>query len=145
MQTVNFVCLKGFSCRSAACPRERSEAGISNRTIEKMNTKVDIKWNGNMVFVAKVAGFSVQMDAAPEVGGREQGPRPKPLTLAALGGCTGIWTWFQFWRKCAYLLNPLVCRSRQSKQKITRRCTLKSISSIFLRVRTFLWKNFKKR
>jgi putative redox protein len=43
-----------------------------------------------MAFTATVNGFSVQMDAASDVGGTEKGPRPKPLTLAALGGCTGM-------------------------------------------------------
>jgi putative redox protein len=30
------------------------------------------------------------MDAGPQVGGENLGPRPKPLMLAALGGCTGM-------------------------------------------------------
>jgi putative redox protein len=30
------------------------------------------------------------MDGAPEFGGQEKGPTPKPLVLAALGGCTGM-------------------------------------------------------
>jgi putative redox protein len=55
-----------------------------------MSTKVRIKWNGKMAFDADVNGFVVRMDAAPEAGGKDQGPRPKPLTLAALGGCTGM-------------------------------------------------------
>jgi putative redox protein len=55
-----------------------------------MSTKVDVLWNENMAFTATVNGFSVQMDAASDVGGTEKGPRPKPLTLAALGGCTGM-------------------------------------------------------
>ncbi len=55
-----------------------------------MSTKVRIKWNGKMAFDADVNGFAIRMDAAPEAGGKDQGPRPKPLTLAALGGCTGM-------------------------------------------------------
>lgn len=55
-----------------------------------MSTKVRIKWNGDMAFDADVNGFALRMDAAPEAGGKDLGPRPKPLTLAALGGCTGM-------------------------------------------------------
>ncbi|HOW25731.1 MAG TPA: OsmC family protein [Bacteroidales bacterium] len=55
-----------------------------------MSTKVRIKWNGKMAFDADVNGFAIRMDAAPEAGDKDQGPRPKPLTLAALGGCTGM-------------------------------------------------------
>ena len=55
-----------------------------------MSTRVKVNWSGDMSFVADISGFSVQMDASPEVGGQGKGPRPKPLTLAALGGCTGM-------------------------------------------------------
>lgn len=55
-----------------------------------MSTKVTINWSGDMAFVAEVNGFAVQLDASREVGGKGKGPRPKPLTLAALGGCTGM-------------------------------------------------------
>ena len=55
-----------------------------------MSTKVRIKWHGDMAFAADVNGFAIRMDAAPEAGGQDMGPRPKPLTLAALGGCTGM-------------------------------------------------------
>jgi putative redox protein len=35
-------------------------------------------------------GFSVQMDAAVEVGGQGRGMRPQSLVLVGLGGCTGM-------------------------------------------------------
>ena len=35
-------------------------------------------------------GNKIVMDAAESVGGKNRGPRPKPLTLASLGGCTGM-------------------------------------------------------
>jgi putative redox protein len=47
-------------------------------------------WQGDMVFDADVGGHHLIMDADPAFGGREQGPRPKRLLLAALGGCTGM-------------------------------------------------------
>ncbi len=51
---------------------------------------VDIKWNGKMSFSTEVDGHEIKMDAKPEVGGEGSGPRPKPLILVALGGCTGM-------------------------------------------------------
>lgn len=51
---------------------------------------VDIKWNGKMSFSTEVDGHEVILDAKPESGGEENGPRPKPLILVALGGCTGM-------------------------------------------------------
>ncbi len=55
-----------------------------------MNNKVDIKWTGDMAFEADVNGFKLTIDADEKVGGQNKGPRPKPLTLASLGGCTGM-------------------------------------------------------
>ncbi len=43
-----------------------------------------------MAFEAQVDGFNILMDASPEVGGQSQGPTPKPLLMASLGGCTGM-------------------------------------------------------
>lgn len=43
-----------------------------------------------MTFEAEVNGFKIMMDADPAVGGGNSGPRPKPLTLVSLGGCTGM-------------------------------------------------------
>ncbi|WP_376790889.1 OsmC family protein [Thermoflexus sp.] len=36
------------------------------------------------------SGHTVVMDAAPDVGGTNQGPRPMELVLAALAGCTAM-------------------------------------------------------
>lgn len=55
-----------------------------------MSTNIAVTWNQDMAFTAEVNGFSLQLDAAPEVGGTSKGPRPKPLMLASLGGCTGM-------------------------------------------------------
>lgn len=55
-----------------------------------MNNKVDITWSGDMAFEADVNGFKLIIDADEKVGGQNKGPRPKPLTLASLGGCTGM-------------------------------------------------------
>lgn len=51
-----------------------------------------VKWNGSgMAFDATAStGHTVRMDAAPEVGGENTGPRPMEMILMGLGGCTGI-------------------------------------------------------
>ena len=55
-----------------------------------MKHNVKTAWKGNMKFDAGVNGHSVIMDALPEVGGEDLGPRPKQLLLASLAGCTGM-------------------------------------------------------
>lgn len=52
--------------------------------------KVNIDWSGDMAFKADVNGFTLNLDADEKVGGKNTGPRPKPLLLVALGGCTGM-------------------------------------------------------
>jgi putative redox protein len=52
--------------------------------------KVSVKWLNNMSFSADVNGHEIILDAAGEVGGENKGPRPKPLLLTALAGCTGM-------------------------------------------------------
>lgn len=49
-----------------------------------------ISWKGNMAFEADVNGHKIMLDATDEVGGENLGPRPKPLMLTALAGCTGM-------------------------------------------------------
>jgi putative redox protein len=51
---------------------------------------VNIEWAGDMAFEAEVNDFKIMLDAVPAVGGQNRGPRPKPLTLVSLGGCTGM-------------------------------------------------------
>ena len=52
--------------------------------------QVQVNWLENMAFEAKVNGHKFVLDAAAEVGGENRGPRPKPLLLTALAGCTGM-------------------------------------------------------
>ncbi len=51
---------------------------------------VNITWNANMAFTVNVDGHQIIVDADEKVGGTNQGPRPKPLLLASLGGCTAM-------------------------------------------------------
>lgn len=55
-----------------------------------MKHVVDTEYKDLMTFVSKVSGHEVIIDAVAEAGGRDLGPRPKELMLAALGGCTGM-------------------------------------------------------
>ena len=52
--------------------------------------KVRVNWLKNMAFEAEVNGHKIILDAAAQVGGENRGPRPKPLMLVALAGCTGM-------------------------------------------------------
>jgi putative redox protein len=48
-------------------------------------------WKGKMVFEGKTeSGHSVLMDAKPEVGGEDKGPRPMEFLMVSLGGCTAM-------------------------------------------------------
>lgn len=51
---------------------------------------VSTKWLENMSFESEINGHKIIVDAKEEVGGQDRGPRPKPLMLAALGGCTSM-------------------------------------------------------
>lgn len=51
---------------------------------------VSTKWLENMSFESEINGHKLVIDAKEEVGGQDLGPRPKPLMLAALGGCTSM-------------------------------------------------------
>lgn len=55
-----------------------------------MKTSVNTKWTKDMGFDALVSGHHLKMDAGVESGGHDAGPRPKPLLLAALSGCSGM-------------------------------------------------------
>lgn len=43
-----------------------------------------------MAFEAEVNGHKFILDADESVGGHDSGPRPKPLMMVALAGCTGM-------------------------------------------------------
>jgi len=52
---------------------------------------LSINWKGKMAFSGvSPTGHKFIMDAAPEVGGENSGPRPTELLLQAVAGCTGI-------------------------------------------------------
>ena len=51
---------------------------------------VSTRWLEDMSFESEINGHKIIIDATPEVGGKDLGPRPKPMMLAALGGCTSM-------------------------------------------------------
>ncbi len=55
-----------------------------------MKETLNVNWTGRMSFAAEIDGHKIQVDAKKESGGDGKGPRPKPLMLLALAGCTGM-------------------------------------------------------
>jgi putative redox protein len=55
-----------------------------------MKDSTRVKWMDGMAFEADVDGCRIKMDAKAENGGSGQYPRPKPLMMASLAGCTGM-------------------------------------------------------
>jgi len=55
-----------------------------------MKETVNVSLKEKMVFEVEVNGHKIIIDADEKVGGGNKGPRPKPLMLVALGGCTAM-------------------------------------------------------
>ncbi|MCF6360283.1 MAG: OsmC family protein [Cyclobacteriaceae bacterium] len=51
---------------------------------------ISTKHTGGMSFETQLGKHKVIIDADPEFGGDDIGPKPKPLVLNALTGCTGM-------------------------------------------------------
>ncbi|MFZ5485224.1 MAG: OsmC family protein [Pseudomonadota bacterium] len=53
--------------------------------------KARVKWVEGMAFMAEAdSGHAIVMDGAPDIGGRNLGPRPMEMVLMGAGGCTSI-------------------------------------------------------
>ncbi len=52
--------------------------------------EISCAWKGDMAFIAEINGHSIVLDADEAFGGKNEGPRPKPLMLVALAGCSGM-------------------------------------------------------
>lgn len=53
--------------------------------------KARVNWVEDMTFLASSgSGHALVMDAAPDLGGHNLGPRPMELVLMGTGGCTAI-------------------------------------------------------
>ena len=56
-----------------------------------MSTKSRLDWIDKMGFEAELNGHKFIIDSGdPKFDGENRGPRPKPLLLVALAGCTGM-------------------------------------------------------
>ena len=55
-----------------------------------MKESINLKWLDKMVFETEIDGHKIKVDAKEEVGGTGQGPRPKPLMMVSLAGCTAM-------------------------------------------------------
>ncbi len=55
-----------------------------------MNDLQQLTWIEEMSFETEVNGHKIILDAHESVGGKDKGPRPKPLMITALMGCTAM-------------------------------------------------------
>ena len=55
-----------------------------------MKETITTRWLSDLAFESEVDGHKIYMDSTPEHGGKNTGPRPKPLMMVALAGCTGM-------------------------------------------------------
>jgi len=55
-----------------------------------MKESINLKWLDKMAFETEIDGHKIKVDAKEEVGGTGRGPRPKPLMMVALAGCTAM-------------------------------------------------------
>lgn len=56
----------------------------------ELKHKIETKWQEGMAFEAEVNDHIIRIDADETMGGKNIGPRPKPLLLVALAGCTSM-------------------------------------------------------
>jgi putative redox protein len=55
-----------------------------------MKETITARWLSDLAFEAEVDGHKIYMDSSMEHGGKNTGPRPKPLMMVALAGCTAM-------------------------------------------------------
>ncbi|GAB1431864.1 OsmC family protein [Spirochaetota bacterium] len=52
--------------------------------------EINCSWKGEMAFGSSINGHEIIIDADEDFGGKDKGPRPKPLLLLSLAGCSGM-------------------------------------------------------
>ena len=55
-----------------------------------MKESIKLQWLNNMSFETSVNGHKIYLDTDEKFGGKNLGPRPKPLMMVALAGCTAM-------------------------------------------------------
>ena len=55
-----------------------------------MEDRIVFEHMGGMAFKTDVGGHELIFDADEKVGGQDLGPKPKPMLLVSLAGCTGM-------------------------------------------------------
>jgi putative redox protein len=55
-----------------------------------MKDGLSISWIEDLAFETELNGHKIILDAEEKVGGKDRGPRPKPLMMLSLAGCTGM-------------------------------------------------------
>ncbi|MFH0759260.1 MAG: OsmC family protein [Bacteroidota bacterium] len=55
-----------------------------------MKETIKASWLNGLSFEAEVDGHKIYLDTSLEHGGKNMGPRPKPMMMVALAGCTGM-------------------------------------------------------
>lgn len=55
-----------------------------------MKDSIKLSWKQDMAFEAEVDGYTIMLDSKKENGEKGAGPRPKPLAMVALAGCTAM-------------------------------------------------------
>lgn len=55
-----------------------------------MENPITLKWLDELAFETEVNGHKLVLDAEEKVGGKDRGPRPKPMLLVSLAGCTAM-------------------------------------------------------
>ena len=55
-----------------------------------MKESITATWLNDLSFETEVDGHKIYLDTSVEHGGKNMGPRPKPMMLVALAGCTGM-------------------------------------------------------
>ena len=55
-----------------------------------MKETIVAKWLNDLSFEVELDGHKIYLDTSPEHGGKNLGPRPKPLLMVSLAGCTAM-------------------------------------------------------
>jgi putative redox protein len=55
-----------------------------------VTSRTVVRWTRGMAFEVALQGHRFMVDAAEQLGGANEGPRPKSLVLSGLAGCTGM-------------------------------------------------------